>query len=88
MSARRVVCHDTALALAPKNCVLLTTDADAIPRHDWIEANLRAIASGADLVAGHIVGNKQEEASTRLQIRSACGAALILREARGPARLP
>jgi GT2 family glycosyltransferase len=60
-SARRLA-MDRAFALAPKNCVLLTTDADAIPRHDWVEANLRAIARGADLVGGHIVGNKQEEA--------------------------
>ena len=60
-SARRLA-METAFALAPNNSVLLTTDADAIPRHDWVEANLRAIASGADLVGGHIVGNKQEEA--------------------------
>jgi glycosyltransferase involved in cell wall biosynthesis len=54
---------ETAFRLAPNNFVLFSTDADAIPRHDWIETNLRAIASGADLVGGHIVGNKQEEAS-------------------------
>lgn len=61
-TARRLA-MDRAFALAPNNSVLLSTDADAIPRHDWIEANLRAIASGADLVGGHIVGNEQEEAS-------------------------
>ena len=61
-SARRLA-MDRAFALAPNNSVLLSTDADAIPRQDWVEANLRAIASGADLVGGHIVGNKQEEAS-------------------------
>jgi Glycosyl transferase family 2 len=60
-SARRLA-MDWAFALAPKNSVLLTTDADATPREDWIEANLRAIANGADLVGGYIVGNKQEEA--------------------------
>ena len=54
---------DRAFALAPNNSVLLSTDADAIPRQDWVEANLCAIASGADVVGGHIVGNKQEEAS-------------------------
>ena len=86
-SARRLA-MDRAFSLAPHNSVLLSTDADAIPRHDWVEANLRAIASGADLVGGHIVGNKQEEAFTRAQVRSACCAALILCEARGPARLP
>jgi hypothetical protein len=54
---------ERAFALAPNNSVLLSTDADAIPRQDWVEANLCAIASGADVVGGHIVGNKQEEAS-------------------------
>jgi Glycosyl transferase family 2 len=60
-SARRLA-MDTAFALVPKNSALLSTDADAIPRDDWVEANIRAIAGGADLVGGHIVGNKQEEA--------------------------
>ena len=60
-SARRLA-MDRAFALAPKNSVLLSTDADAVPRYDWVEANLRAIASGADLVGGHIVGDKHEEA--------------------------
>ena len=60
-SARKLA-MDTAFALAPKNSALLSTDADAIPRDDWVDANIRAIAGGADLVGGHIVGNKQEEA--------------------------
>jgi Glycosyl transferase family 2 len=60
-SARKLA-MDTAFALAPKNSALISTDADAIPREDWVEANIRAIAGGADLVGGHIVGNKQEEA--------------------------
>jgi Glycosyl transferase family 2 len=60
-SARRLA-METALARVPRDSVLLTTDADAVPRHNWIEANLRAIASGADLVGGYIVGDKQEEA--------------------------
>ncbi len=60
-SARRLA-MDAAVALASKNAVLLTTDADAIPRHDWIDANLRAVTSGADLVGGYIVGDKDEEA--------------------------
>ena len=59
-SARRLA-MDTAFAQAPTNSVLLSTDADAVPRDDWVEANLRAIASGADLVGGYIVGDKQEE---------------------------
>ena len=61
-SARRLA-MDGAVALAPTRSVLLTTDADAIPRRDWIEANLRAIADGADLVGGHIIGNEVEEAA-------------------------
>jgi GT2 family glycosyltransferase len=60
-SARRLA-MDRAFALAPQNSVLLTTDADARPRHDWIEANLCAIRNGADLVGGSIVGDKDEEA--------------------------
>jgi hypothetical protein len=60
-SARRLA-METALALAPENSVLLTTDADAAPRDDWIDANLRAITSGADVVGGYIVGDRDEEA--------------------------
>lgn len=41
--------------------VILTTDADAVPADDWIEANLRSLQSGADLVGGRIVGDRQEE---------------------------
>jgi hypothetical protein len=60
-SARRLA-MDTAVALTSKNSVLFTTDADAVPRHDWIDANLRAIGGGADLVGGYIVGDRGEEA--------------------------
>jgi hypothetical protein len=42
--------------------VLITTDADAHPTAGWVDANLRAIAAGADLVGGQIVGDPQEEA--------------------------
>jgi Glycosyl transferase family 2 len=42
--------------------VILTTDADAVPADDWIAANLRAIAAGADLVGGRIIGDPEEEA--------------------------
>lgn len=41
--------------------VILTTDADAVPDGNWIEANLRAIRAGADLVGGRIVGDREEE---------------------------
>lgn len=46
----------------PSRAVLLTTDADATPAPTWIEANLHAIEVGADIVGGHIIGDKSEEA--------------------------
>lgn len=42
--------------------VILTTDADAAPCDTWVEANLNAIAGGADIVGGRIVGDPDEEA--------------------------
>jgi len=62
-SARRLA-MERALELADDRAlsVLLTTDADAVPRCDWIENNLRAINDGADIVGGHIIGDKTEEA--------------------------
>jgi GT2 family glycosyltransferase len=60
-SARRMA-MDRALEIGGANSVLLTTDADAVPMPNWIEANLRAIEEGADIVGGHIIGDKAEEA--------------------------
>lgn len=62
-SARRLAL-DTALALCPDpgSGVLLTTDADAVPEPDWVEANVRHIADDADLVGGMIIGDPAEEA--------------------------
>jgi hypothetical protein len=60
-SARRLAMGE-ALRTAGLNSVLLTTDADAVPAPTWIEANLRAIKNGADLVGGNIVGDRDEEA--------------------------
>ena len=51
-----------SLCTIPSASVLLTTDADAIPSPDWIDANLTAIHKGADLVGGRIVGDWREEA--------------------------
>jgi hypothetical protein len=51
----------------PMRCVLLTTDADSVPTATWIDANLRAIEAGADIVAGQIVGDEKEEASLGAQ---------------------
>nr|WP_285295800.1 glycosyltransferase family A protein [Aureimonas altamirensis] len=60
-SARKLA-MDRALALCPETGgVLLTTDADAVPEPVWIEANLNAVANGADLVGGKLVGNRKEE---------------------------
>ncbi|WP_181164696.1 glycosyltransferase [Amaricoccus solimangrovi] len=52
---------EIAASLRPSGA-LITTDADAVPADDWIEANLRAIAGGADLVGGWISGDPEEEA--------------------------
>lgn len=59
-SARAHAMH-LAAAEAPHG-VILTSDADAVPIDTWIEANLRAIAAGADIVGGRIVGDVDEEA--------------------------
>ncbi len=42
--------------------VILTTDADAAPHPDWVEANLAALDADADAVGGRIIGNPDEEA--------------------------
>lgn len=60
-SARRLAMDRAANAIDSRT-VLLTTDADAVPKSNWIEANLRAIANGADLVGGHIVVDGMQEA--------------------------
>lgn len=62
-SARRLAL-DVARSLVghPGDAALLTTDADARPFPGWVEANLSAIAAGADAVGGRIVGNAEEEA--------------------------
>lgn len=61
-SARRLAMERASRATTdPARSVLLTTDADATPTTTWIEANLRAVDLGADVVGGHIVGNEAEE---------------------------
>jgi hypothetical protein len=50
-TARRLA-MDRAAVLAGPDGVLLTTDADARVPSDWVSANLKAIACGADAVAG------------------------------------
>lgn len=60
--ARRVA-MDRACARAASCGVLVSTDADALPAPNWIDATLDAITAGADLVGGQITGNKAEEAA-------------------------
>ncbi|BDA83294.1 hypothetical protein Sa4125_08360 [Aureimonas sp. SA4125] len=61
-NARRLA-MDTALASAEdrQHCAILTTDADAVPPSDWVDANLRHL-NDVDLVGGIIRGNEAEEA--------------------------
>lgn len=62
-SARRLALEIAWAHVAfSRSAVLLTTDADARPAVDWVEANLRSIAEGADLVGGRIIGDPEEEA--------------------------
>jgi hypothetical protein len=60
-SARRLA-MDRARAIGGPRSVLLSTDADAVPAEDWIAASVRALQAGADVVGGHIIGDKSEEA--------------------------
>ncbi len=65
VGAARRLAMERALAgsaRSPAATVILTTDADAVPARDWISMNLAAVAAGADLVGGHIVGDVEEEA--------------------------
>ncbi len=58
----RSLAMNAASYLAPTGGVILTTDADAIPSPSWIAENLRAVAAGADLVGGRLIGDPAEEA--------------------------
>ena len=59
--ARRMAMQHAA-ELAGFGGILLTTDADAIVAHDWIERNLLALSAGADLVCGRAVVDPAEAA--------------------------
>src|ERR1700761_2762813 len=59
-SARRLAMQ-RAQHLGGPSAILISTDADATPDPGWIEASLRAIQAGADIVGGHLVGDKGEE---------------------------
>lgn len=60
--ARKLAMDIASDLIGDRGGVILTTDADAVPNDNWIEANLAAIASGADLVGGRVVGDREEEA--------------------------
>jgi hypothetical protein len=53
---------DRAADVADSGAVILSTDADAVPSSNWVEANLCEIERGADLVGGQIIGDPVEEA--------------------------
>ncbi len=60
-TARRMAMDRAAALCPPGKGMILTTDADAEPDPRWIDATLRAVARGADLVGGKLYGNRQEE---------------------------
>lgn len=73
-SARRFAIERARqMATNPSRAVLLTTDADAIPAHTWIDANLHAFDAGADMVGGQIVGDEPEEALLGLRFVQRAG---------------
>ena len=57
--ARRMA-MDAAAALAAPNGLILTTDADTLVNGDWIAANRREVAAGADAVAGYVMADPME----------------------------
>jgi hypothetical protein len=58
-NARRLA-MGVAAEIAGPDGVLLTTDADAVVASDWIERNLLALASGADVVCGRVAVDPTE----------------------------
>ena len=67
--ARRLVMQHAA-ELAGAGGTLLTTDADAVVAHDWIERNLMALSAGADLVCGRAVVDPVEAALIPLHLHA------------------
>jgi glycosyltransferase involved in cell wall biosynthesis len=67
-NARRVAMQ-LAGDIAGPDGILLTTDADTIVAHDWVEKNLLALAGGADLVCGRVAVDPIEEALIPLHLR-------------------
>ncbi len=59
--ARRMVMQHAAELAGPAG-ILLTSDADAVVAHNWIERNLLALSAGADLVCGRVAIDPAEAA--------------------------
>jgi len=57
--ARRLAMEASADLASPDGAIL-TTDADTMVDTDWIEANLRELARGADAVAGYVMADPME----------------------------
>ncbi len=62
--ARRLAAERALKAAGPAStAAVLTGDAGSVPVPDWVEKNLLALAGGADLVGGLIIGDETEEAA-------------------------
>jgi hypothetical protein len=61
--ARRLAMDAAADALRGPDDVLLTTDADTRVASDWVEANVRALATGCEAVAGvaHLMRHERDQ---------------------------
>ncbi len=57
--ARRLAMEAAADVVSP-NGLILTTDADTLVETDWVAANRREIAAGADAVAGYVMADPTE----------------------------
>jgi hypothetical protein len=73
-SARRAAMESGAAWLEADGVVggvILTTDADATPAHDWVSASCSALEAGADVAAAAIRGAPAEEARFTSALRTA-----------------
>jgi hypothetical protein len=57
--ARRLA-MEAAAEIVSRDGLILTTDADTLVEADWIDANRREIAAGADAVAGYVMADPLE----------------------------
>lgn len=76
-------------AIAAGATHLARTDADCLPRADWIEAARRGFADGDELICGRIVARADENgplrrAAFRVMVRAAAGFGRLRAANRGP----